>query len=144
MVVLAAIFGSEGGASARVLRAVATGEARLAISDEGLRELLRVARYEEFRREAAAPVRALEIGLEIGLMGRLYHPPRHDWPTLPDPKDHWVLDLAFEAGLRESRTPYIVTLDKHFLDRAEELEAMGFRVLTPPQLLDSMRRKDLL
>jgi len=57
-----------------------------------------------------------------------------EWPTLPDPKDRWVLDLAHASG-----ADCVVTRDRHFLDRAGELEALGFRVLTPRRILGLLR-----
>ncbi len=140
MVVIRAIVGRRDAADALILRAVATGEVRLAISDDGLRELQRVMNYDFVREKIADPVRAFTVGLDVGVMGKLFHPPKLDWPTLPDPKDRWVLDLAFEAGSDESHPPYIVTRDRHFLDRRPELAAMGFRILTPEQLREKLHR----
>jgi predicted nucleic acid-binding protein len=141
MVVIRAVVGRRDAPDALVLRAVATGEVRLAISDDGLRELQRVMNYDFVREKIADPLRAFTVGLDVGVMGKLFHPRKLDWPTLPDPKDRWVLDLAFEAGSEESHPPYIVTRDRHFLDRRTELAAMGFRILTPEQLLEKLRRK---
>lgn len=136
MVVVRSVMGRHGNADSSVLRAVAVGDVRLAISDDGLTELQRVMGYDFVRERAAEPARVFAAGLDVGMMGRLFRPRKLDWPTLPDPKDHWVLDLALEAGSAESRAPYIVTRDGHFLDRRTELEAMGFRILTPEQLLE--------
>lgn len=136
MVVIRGIVGRRDGADSQVLRAVATGDVRPAISDEGLLELQRVMSYDFVREKIADPGRALAVGLDIGVMGSLYYPQRHDWPTLPDRKDYWVLDLALA-----SRADYVVTRDRHFLDRVDELEALGFRVLDPPELLDLISPK---
>ena len=141
MVVIRAVVGRRDAADALILRAVATGEVRLAISDDGLRELQRVMNYDFVRGKITDPIRAFAVGLDVGVMGKLFHPRNLDWPTLPDPKDRWVLDLAFEAGSEESHPPSIVTRARHFLDRRSELEAMGFRILTPEQLLEKLRRK---
>lgn len=136
MVVIRSILGRREGADARVLRAAATGEILPAISDEGLLELQRVLGYDFIRERISDPVRAFTVGLDLGIMGKMFQPRKYDWPTLPDPKDHWVLDLALEAGSAEARTPHIVTLDRHFLDRAKNLEALGFKIRTPHQLLE--------
>ena len=98
MVVIRAVVGRRDAADALILRAVATGEVRLAISDDGLRELQRVMNYDFVREKLADPVRAFTVGLDVGVMGKLFHPPKLDWPTLSDPKDPWVLDLAVDAG----------------------------------------------
>ncbi len=66
-------------------------------------------------------------------MGILHHPRKYDWPIMPDPKDRWLLDLAFEL-----RADYIVTRDRHFLDIVPELSKLGFAVLTPPGLLGEL------
>jgi hypothetical protein len=47
MVVLSVIFGGRNGPSAAVVDAVATGDVRLAISDDGLAEFVRAAGYPE-------------------------------------------------------------------------------------------------
>lgn len=95
--------------------------------------------YESVREKVSDPARAFAAGLDIGLMGKLFRPRRYDWPTLPDPKDRWVLDLAYEAGSSESRVPHIVTHDGHFLDHRARFEEMGFRVVTPEGLLEYIR-----
>lgn len=141
VVVVRGIIGRRDGDDALVLRAVATGDVRLAVSDDGLRELQRVMGYESVRGKVSDPARAFTAGLDIGLMGELFRPRRYDWPTLTDPKDRWVLDLAYEAGSRESRVPHIVTRDGHFLDRRERFEAMGIRVVTPELLLEDIQTR---
>lgn len=130
MVVVGAVIGRRDASSARVVRAVATGEVRLAVSDEGYRELVKVLGYEEVRNKIKDPVRAFEVALDIGTMAFLYHPRRYDWPSVPDAGDRWVLDLA-----HESDAEYIVTRDPHFLDNARDLERLGFTALTPAQFL---------
>ncbi len=126
LVLLGAFLGRRDAAAALALRAVATGYARLAISDEGLRELLRVTGYDRLREKAPDPARVMEVGLDVGYEGTMYYPERRDWPTVTDPKDHWVLDLAYEAG-----ADYVVTKDRHFTDKAHELELMGFDIVEP-------------
>ncbi len=133
MVVVGALIGRGDAADARVLRAVATGGVRLAASDEGYKELSKVLSYEEVKARITDPVRTFEIALDIGIMGVLYHPRKYDWRIVPDPKDRWLLDLAFE-----SRADYIVTRDRHFLDIESDLAELGFAVLTPPDLLHEL------
>src|SRR5215212_2886291 len=107
MVVVAAIIGRSEGASALALRAVATGEARLAISDDFLSELVRVLCYPHIEEKILRPVRAFEAALDLGTMGVMFHPRRLEWPSLRDRSDFWVLDLAYEAT-----ADYIVTQDE--------------------------------
>ena len=134
VVFVGAVLGSKSGADALVSRAVATGEVRLALSDDALRELVRVLGYPEVEAKIERPVRAFEVALAVGLMGTLYHPKRLDWPSLRDPKDGWVFDLAFEAG-----ADFIITRDTHVLDAGRTL---GFEVKTPPEVVHHLRQAD--
>ena len=133
MVVVAAVSGSAGGASAMAVRAVATGEARLAISDDFLGELVRVIGYPDVERLIDRPVRAFEAALEIGTMGRMFHPRRLDWPSLRDHGDRWIFDLTFEAS-----ADHIVSFDNAVRDAASEL---GFSAIYPEDLLEILRRR---
>jgi putative PIN family toxin of toxin-antitoxin system len=133
MVVVSGIIGSREGASAAVLDAVATGEIHLAISDEQLTELVRVLGYEGIEEQIGKPMRAFEVGLDIGYWGFMYHPRRLDWPSLSDSKDGWIFDLAYTAGV-----DYIVSYDEGVRDAAA---ALGFEVLLPEELLERLRQQ---
>lgn len=133
MVVPSAIFGGRDGPSAAVIDAVATGDVRLAISDDGLAEFVRVVGYPEIEELIERPVRAVEVALSIGVMGYMHHPRRLDWPSLVDPKDGWVFDLAHAAGAH-----YIVSYDGHVREAAEALE---FVALDPEDLMETLRRQ---
>ncbi len=130
MVILGAIIGREGAVNDRILRAVATAEVLLAVSDEGYRELIRVMGYDDVKAKVTDPARAVAIALDIGISGTLYQPRHYDWPTVRDPKDGWLLDLAYESGAE-----HIVTDDPHLIDQQLALEKLGFSVISPPQLL---------
>lgn len=132
MVVVGGIMGRREGARARVLDAVATGEVQLAISDDQLSELVRVMGYEDVEAGIGRPVRAFEVALDLGSMGIMYHPRRLDWPSLSDPRDRWIFDLAHESG-----ADYIVTFDKPVCRAAEKL---GFEAVTPGKLLEILRK----
>lgn len=134
MVVVSAVFSNEAeGPSAAVVRAVATGDLRLAISDDQLSEIVRVMGYEGVEQHVGRPVRAFEVALDIGTMGVMYHPRRLDWPSLRDPKGGWIFDLAHASG-----ADYIVSYDGAVRDAADEL---GFVVLPPEELLGVLRRQ---
>jgi putative PIN family toxin of toxin-antitoxin system len=133
MVVLAALLGDREGPSAAVMDAVATGDVRLAVSDDQLRELVTVMGYEGVEDALARPVRAFEVALDIGTMGFMYHPRRLDWPSLRDPKDGWVFDLAHSSG-----ADFIVSYDRAVRDAADEL---GFVALPPEDLLAVLRHE---
>lgn len=130
VVVVAAILGEPSSADARLIRAATTGEVRLAISDDFLRELTRVLSYPDITAKTRRPVRAFEVGLTLGLMGKLYHPRRLDWPSLNDPNDGWVFDLAWESGAQ-----WVVSRDVHVLSTGRSL---GFMVCTPPEAIGQM------
>jgi putative PIN family toxin of toxin-antitoxin system len=132
MVIVAAVSGNPEGASAMAVRAIASGEATLAISDDYLSELVRVMGYPAIEERIERPVRAFETALDVGAMGVMYHPRRLDWPTLRDVGDNWVFDLAYETG-----ADYIVTIDRDIRDAALEL---GFNAIYPEDLLEMLRR----
>ena len=111
LVVVGALVGPEDGSSRRAVRAVATGEARLAISDDFLREVSRVIRYLDVSSKIGHPARAFDVALEIGLAGEMNRPRRLDWPSIRDPKDGWMLDLTWNA-----LADFIVTRDPHLLE----------------------------
>lgn len=134
MVVVGSLMGTSGGSASAVLDAVERGEISLALSDDYLKELRRVVNYDHVRRRIPDPARAFLTGLETGVAGFMCRTINYDWPTVPDPKDRWVLDLANASG-----ADHIVTRDRHFLDHAGDLEAIGFRVLTPRQFLGLIR-----
>lgn len=134
MVVVSSIFSDDAdGPSASVVRAVATGDVRLAISDDQLSEIVRVLGYEGVEELVGRPVRAFEVALDIGTMGFMHHPRRLDWPSLRDPKDGWIFDLAHASG-----ADYIVSYDNAVQEAADEL---GFVALPPEDLLETLRRQ---
>lgn len=134
MVVIAALVGREDASSLLLLGAIETGDVRLALSDEGLRELHRVARYPKVEATMPSPARALRIGQAMGTMGKLHRPRRLEWPSLLDLGDWWILDLAFESG-----ADYIVTLNERHLGPARDL---GFVVRTPQETIARILRAD--
>lgn len=131
MVVISAVSGDPRASSAAVLDCVATGEARLAISDDQLSELVRVLAYPPVARRMKSPVRIFEVALDIGYMGIMRHPRRLDWPSLEDPKDAWLFDLAEDAG-----ADWIISRD-HGVKRAAT--RLGFEVATAARFLRELR-----
>ncbi len=67
-------------------------------------------------------------------MGELYQPAGYEWPSVPDPGDYWVPDLAWEAG-----ADFVVSGDPHLLDHKIPLQA---EVVTPARFLEELRRRD--
>ena len=109
------------------MRAVGTGAVRLALSDDFLSEMVRVMRYPHVEQRVGSAGRAFEVALDLAFMGFHYRTRRFDWPSVPDPNDGWMLDLAFSA-----RADFIVTWDPHLLHHAIPLPA---RVVEPGQLI---------
>lgn len=132
MVVVSGVGGDPDGPSAAVLEAVSTGELRLAISDAQLSELVRVFFYPEVENLIGSPGRAFEAGLGIGYMGVMHHPRRHDWPSLSDPEDSWIFDLAHASG-----ADHIVSYDGAVKSAAQ---ALGFECVPPEGLMEIVRR----
>ncbi len=126
-VVVAAVLGSPGSSNDRAVRAVATGAVRLAVSDASLRELARTMRDPRVTGRIERFGDAFSAALDLGVMGLLHRPRPLDWPSVPDQKDWWMLDLALDSGAEA-----IVTWDRHLLDAAIPFEV---EVLTPPVLL---------
>ena len=131
VVVLSALMGRPDASSAAVVREVATGGVRLALSDDFLVELTRKVQQPEVEDKIRSSGRAFEIAFDLGFMGFHHRPARYPWRGLRDPKDRWVLDLAAEVG-----ADYVVTWDP---DLIEDAPPLGFQVLTPPQLLGELR-----
>jgi putative PIN family toxin of toxin-antitoxin system len=135
LVVVSAIIGNTGSASFALLRAIETGEVRLAVSDDWLRELVRVLEYPRIagliNADQSKPARAFRIALGIGLMGQLHRPRRLDWPSLSDPNDGWIFDLAFE-----SHADFIVSRDARVIAAGQ---ALDFEVLDPAAALGRLR-----
>ena len=129
-VVVSALVGPPGSPHDRLIDKVASGDVLLALSDDFLRELSRVVGYPDVEAQIVSAARALRYGLELGVMGNLRPTPRHDWPSIRDPKDGWMLDLAWTVY-----ADCIVTRDPHLLDA--ELP-FPVEVLEPQQFLERL------
>jgi putative PIN family toxin of toxin-antitoxin system len=131
--IVTALIGDEGASSYQVLNAVGTGDVGVALSDAFLVELVRTVRNRYRQGLISSASRAFEVALDLGLHGELRRPPGWDWPSVPDPGDRWMPDLAYDAG-----ADFIVTWDRHLLDA--ELP-FGVEVVTPPELLRRLRTR---
>lgn len=107
-VVISALIGSESASSYRVVRAAGTGEIRFALSDVFLTELVRTVRRRYEQGLIVNAARSFEVALDLGLMGELHTPAGHEWPSVSDPGDYWIPDLAWEAG-----ADFVVSGDPH-------------------------------
>ncbi len=133
-VVVRALTGRPDSASSEVVRAVQTGEVRLAVSDAFLIETTRVLRQPRVESRIGSAGRAFEVALDLAFMGRHHRPRRHDWPSVPDVKDYWMLDLALAA-----EADFIVTWDPHLLDYEVPLPV---EIVTPARFLEQLRRQE--
>lgn len=106
--IVRALAGDQASSSARLVDAVGAGAFRPALSDESLRELPAVVGYPRVESRIVSVARAFRAALDLGVMGEMYQPRRLDWPSLPDPRDWWMADLAYE-----SRADYVVSWDPH-------------------------------
>lgn len=131
MIVVSGMIGKPNGSDAKILSLIETGQLRLVLSDAGLLEFVNVVSRDFVKQHFPLPTRVFRAGLTLGMMGMLYRPKRFDWTSLSDPKDWWLLDLAFSA-----EADYIVTRDKKVLVAANSL---GFTAVTPPQLLKLLK-----
>lgn len=111
-VVISALVGSTEASSFKVCDAIGTDRLRLAISDRFLSELTDTVRRKAAEGRITETSRAFKVALDIG-----FHSEHHvfellPWPeSVPDPKDHWMPDLAYR-----SLADFIVTNDPHVLD----------------------------
>jgi putative PIN family toxin of toxin-antitoxin system len=131
MIVVSGIIGKPNGSDAQILSAIETGQLSLVLSDVGLLEFAAVLERDFIQQHFPLPSRVFRVGLALGMMGNLYRPKRYDWTSLSDPKDWWLLDLAFAA-----EADYIVTRDKKVLLADNKL---GFTALAPPQVLKFLK-----
>ncbi len=129
-VVVSALVGPAGSPHDLLIDRVASGDVLLALSDDFLRELSRVVGYPDVEPQIVSAARAVRYGLELGVMGNLQPTPRHDWPSIRDPKDGWMLDLAWTVS-----ADYIVSRDPHLTDAKMPFPV---EVLEPQQLLSRL------
>lgn len=133
-VVVRALTGRPDSSSSEVVRMAQTGEVGLAVSDGFLAEVTRVLREPRVESRIGSAGRAFEVALDLGFMGRHYRPRRHDWPSVPDPEDGWMPDLALASG-----ADFIVTWDPHLLDHEVPLPV---EIVTPARFLEELRRRN--
>jgi predicted nucleic acid-binding protein len=112
-VVVSALAGSTSASSYRVCHAIGTGRLRLAVSDGFLAELTGIVRRKVDEGVITDPARAFEVALDIGFHGehRVYDP--LPWPSVSDPGDWWIPNLAYfaEADFIVSNDPHLTGAD---------------------------------
>lgn len=125
-VIVSALIGSKDAAPYRLCRAIGAGELRLASSDPFLAELTRTVREKAADGLIRDPARAFEVALDIGYHAEHHRPAYLPWPSVADPFDWWVPDLAYVAT-----ADFIVALDPHLHDADLPIPV---EVVTPGEL----------
>lgn len=126
---------SQVGPSFDLLQAARRFDVILVLSEEHFLELATVLGYPAVLRLGAGvftPSFAFRTATELHRIAEFHERvPRLDWPSCPDPKDWYLLDLLVASGAEG-----LVSKDKHLLRMADrvkvpvitpgELKAMGF------------------
>lgn len=115
----------------KVVRACGTGTLQPALSDASLKELTEVVKRLDRQGQIVSASRAFEAAMDLWNHGKFYRPRRFDWPTVVDPDDHWVLDLAWDA-----QADFIVSLDQHLI---EPTMPFPVQVVEPHQMIAGLR-----
>lgn len=89
--------------------------------------MARVVRYPHVERAIGSAGTAFQIALDLAFMGRPYRTRRYDWPSIADPGDGWMLDLAWASA-----ADHIVSWDPHLTGAKMPFPVA---VLEPHQLL---------
>lgn len=129
-VVITALVGRSDASSHLVCRAVGTGLLRLAVSDRFLAELVRTVRRKHEEGLIRDAARAFEMALDIGFHGEFHSFEPRPWPSVEDPLDWWMPDLAYEAEV-----DFLVAWDRHLHDAKLPIP---LEVLTPPALMERL------
>ncbi len=111
----------------RFLHAAGDGTVRTALSDAFLAELSEVVHRKDHEGLIVGASLAFDAAMHLWTHGSLYRPTRMDWPSVDDRKDHWVLDLAWDA-----HADFIVSLDAHL---TKATIPFPVEVVEPDQLL---------
>lgn len=128
--VTAAVLGWADSVNNRIISMILVGEVQPAISNDYTDELIRTM-SKPYVEAHTSIGRAVEVCVNVVFMGKHFHPRRYDWPIISDRDDWWVVDLAFDAGVNR-----IVTWN---IDHLAPARALGFDVITPPELLSTLR-----
>lgn len=121
---------SRRGASYDLYQAARRFEVIFVLSEQHFSEIAQVLTYDKVLRlgnGVLTPSYAFGIARELHRIAELHDPvPTLEWPSCPDPKDWYLLDL-----LLASEADGIISKDKHLLGAAEKV---GLPVLTPAEL----------
>ena len=121
---------SERGPARDLYQAALRFDVTLVLSRDHFAELRRVLTYPSVLKlgRGIAPADAFELAMDLYEVAEIARPERRlDWPSCPDQKDWYLLDLYMTAG-----PDAIVTKDKHLLRLRDEL---GLPVYEPRELV---------
>lgn len=107
-IVIGALTGREGSYKNQLVDAIRGGRVPFVTSEDFFTELYRVVAYEDVEPFIWSPARAIRTVIDLFTLGRKLSPTRYPWPSVTDEKDHWMLDLAWEA-----KAAYIISEDSH-------------------------------
>jgi predicted nucleic acid-binding protein len=127
---LAGVVGKPGSIAERLYRSFRRGQVRLVFDGTYLAELERVLDYEPIQQLGITRGLAFGMARDLLLLGEYYaQVPRYDWPSLPDPRDWYLLDLLFESS-----ADGLVTQDKVLIAAGQKLEMPVFHLTDGPKM----------
>jgi putative PIN family toxin of toxin-antitoxin system len=110
-IVIGALTGREDSQKSQVVRAALDGRFPFVTSEDFFAEFYRVVGYPAVEPYIWSAARAVRMIMDIFTMGEVRALIKYPWPSVPDDKDHWMLDLAWDA-----KAAYIVSEDPHLTD----------------------------
>ena len=129
-VLLSGVTGAKG-PSFELWQAALRFDVVLVLCEGHFAELARVLTYPHvlaLGNGALTPSLSFQFAAQLFQVGEYYaHVPAHAWPSCPDPKDWYLLDLLMQSG-----ADGLITKDKHLLRLAEIL---SLPVMEPKALL---------
>lgn len=125
---------SEQGPARELYQAARRFEVQFVLAEEHLEELARVLTYPAVLRlgSGISPADAFALAVDLHRLSEIVHlAHRHDWPSCPDPKDWYLLDLFVQA-----QADAVVSKDRHLLNAGR---ALGLPVVEPKTVMAFMR-----
>lgn len=107
-IVIGALTGKETSHNSQLVDKACRGLFPFVTSADFFDEFYRVVGYPSVDRCIWSAGRAVRTVMDLLGMGTILTPTRCPWPTVTDEKDHWMLDLAWEA-----KAAYLVSDDPH-------------------------------
>lgn len=109
-------------------------EVQFVLAEEHLEELARVLTYPAVLRlgSGITPADAFALAVDLHRMTEIAHlTTHHDWPSCPDPKVWYLLDLLVQA-----QADAVVSKDRHLLNAGRHL---GLPIVEPKTVMTFIR-----